>query len=213
MDKKLDKQAKETEKSKKKETKYLIYTLVIIIAIILIFVFSFRFFSEKNQNSYTYNGFDFVKTSDNMYQTKIQIRGQEENLYTLEFRYGPRDLEDIPVIGEPKYFLNANSMYIAFDPNEYNLSDVGLATADIQMNLVRVLNKKMVAACTNNESIDCKDVPIKNCENTQAPIIIVRHDPVTLIEQNGNCLIVQGKGMDVTKAANRLIYYLYGIMK
>jgi hypothetical protein len=146
-----------------------------------------------------------------MYQTQILIRGQEENLYNLEFRYGPKDLEDVPVIGEPKLFLRADAMYAVFDPYDYNLSSIGIATGDIQMNLARVLNKQIVAACTKNHT-DCLNVSIKNCTNTKAPVIFVRHDPVTLVEQRDNCLIVQGPGMDVTRAANRLIYYLYGIM-
>jgi len=196
---------------KEKDTfKYIIYGVIIIIGIVLILAFTSKFMDNENKDSYNYHGFEFIK-HNGMYQTQIQIRGQVGNLYNLEFRYGPRELLDIPIIGEPKYFLSPDTLYIAFDPTDDNLSSIGVASADIQMNLARVLEKKLVAACTQ-EHEQCVNVSIKNCNNTVAPVIIVKHDPVTLIEQDGNCLIIQGEDMDVTRAANRLVYYLYGIM-
>ena len=198
-------------KKKKDGLNYIIYGIVVVVAIVLILAFSSKFVGKEKLNSYRYNGFEFVEYN-NMYQTQIMIHGQAENLYNLEFRYGPRELEDIPIIGEPKYFLDPESMYIAFNPIDDNLSSIGVASADIQMNLIRVLEKKLVAAYTQESGENNSEVPIKNCNNTMAAVIIVRHDPVTLIEQDGNCLIVQGEGMEVTRAANRLVYYLYGIM-
>lgn len=197
---------------KEKDTfKYIIYGILIVIGIVLILAFVPKFMNNESEDNYNYHGFEFIKYED-MYQTQIQIRGQADNLYNLEFRYGPRELLDIPIIGEPKYFLTPDTMYIAFDPLDDNLSSIGVASADIQMNLIRVLQKKLVAAYTQSFGENNSEIPIKNCDNTIAPVIIVRHDPVTLIEQDGNCLIVQGEGMDVTRAANRLMYYLYGIM-
>ena len=198
-------------KPKKDSFYYIIYGVFIVIVIFLILAFGPKFLHKESEDNYNYHGFEFVK-ANNMYQTQIQLQGQEENLYTLEFRYGPRELEDVPIIGEPNYFLRPDALYVAFDATDEDLSTLGVASADIQMNLARVLRKKLVAACTNNKSADCVGIPIKNCTNTLSPVIIVRHDPMVSVEQNGSCLIVQGPGLNVTKAANRLVYYFYGIM-
>jgi hypothetical protein len=198
------------KKQKKDSFHYVMYGVMIVVGIFLILIFASRIVDDEGSEHYTYNAFEFVKVG-NMYQTQIQLLGKEQNLYNLEFRHGPKELEDIPIIGEPKYFLNADAMYVTFDPTDKNLSSIGVATSDIQMNLARVLEKSLVAACTQN-STGCENASIKTCDNTDAPVIFVRHDPVALVEQKDNCLIVQGKGMEVVESADRLLYYLYGIM-
>jgi len=197
----------------KETVKYIIYAVLGIIGVILILALlsNYRGSNEEgNENYYSYHGFDFVKQGD-MVQTQIQIKADMSKLYTIELRYGPRDLRNIPIIGEPKYFSLAEEMYVAFNPDDENLKYVALATADIQMNLIRVLNKKMIAACTK-ESEECEGTPIKNCENSELPIIIVRQDPVALVEQKGNCLYIQGPDIDMVKAADKFLLYFYGIM-
>lgn len=199
----------EDAKRDKAGIKFIIYGAIILVCIFLIIFFISKI-KVDNDSHYSYHGFDFIK-ANGMVQTQIQLKADRSKLYTIELRYGPRDLEDIPIIGEPKQFNLVDEMYIAFDPMDENLSTVGIATADIQMNLIRVLGKTMHAACTQ-ESEECGDAPVKNCENTKAPIIIVRHDPIALVEQKGNCLFVQGPGMDVVKSADKFLLYLYGIM-
>jgi hypothetical protein len=163
----------------------------------------------NNYQGYDYNGFSFIK-GNNMWFTQIQP--QEGNkLYTIELRYGPRELEEIPIIGNPKIFLTINKTYITFNPYGENLKYIGLAIADIDMNLIKVMGIEPIAACTKNHSA-CSDRPIKNCENTEAPVILVKQNQTTFVEQKGNCLILQGNGFDLVKAADRLLLYLYGIM-
>ena len=196
------------KKKKDKSLKYLIYGVTIIIAIFLILFIMGKILPQKD-GGYYYNGFSFVKGKD-MWFTQIQPPG-ENKLYTIELRYGPRDLEEIPIIGNPKIFLTINKTYITFNPEDNNLKYIGLAIGDIDLNLIKVLGIELVAACTKNHSA-CLDRPIKNCENTKAPVILVQQGPVAFVEQKGNCLIVQGNDFELVKAADRLLLYLYGIM-
>ncbi|MBW2985580.1 hypothetical protein KY313_02905 [Candidatus Woesearchaeota archaeon] len=196
------------KKKKDKSLKYLIYGVTIIIAIFLILFIMGKILPQKD-GGYYYNGFSFVKGKD-MWFTQIQPPG-ENKLYTIELRYGPRDLEEIPIIGNPEIFLTINKTYITFNPEDNNLKYIGLAIGDIDLNLIKVLGIELVAACTKNHSA-CSDRPIKNCENTKAPVILVQQDPVAFVEQKGNCLIVQGNDFELVKAADRLLLYLYGIM-
>tara|TARA_Y100000310_G_scaffold306585_1_gene347859 strand:- start:189 stop:788 length:600 start_codon:yes stop_codon:yes gene_type:complete len=195
-------------KKKNKSLKYLIYGVIIIMAIFAILFIIGKLFPQ-NYQGYDYNGFSFIKGKD-MWFTQIQPPG-ENKLYTIELRYGPRDLEEIPIIGDPKIFLTRNKTYITFDPYGDNLKYVGLAIGDIDLNLIKVLGIEPIAACTKNHSA-CSDRPIKNCENTNAPIILIQQDPISFVEQKENCLIVQGNGFELVKAADKLLLYLYGIM-
>ena len=196
------------KKKKDKSLKYLIYGVIIIIAIFLILFIVGKILPQKD-GGYYYNGFSFVKGKD-MWFTQIQPPGKNK-LYTIELRYGPRDLEEIPVIGNPKLFLTINKTYITFDPTDKNLKYIGLAIGDIDLNLIKVLGIEPVAACTKNHP-DCSGIPIKNCDSKESPVILVQQDPVAFVEQRGNCLIVQGNDLELVKAADKLLLYLYGIM-
>ena len=195
-------------KKKDNSWKYLVYVMLIIISIFII-LFIIEKLLPKNYQGYDYNGFSFIKGKD-MWFTQIQPPG-ENKIYTIELRYGPKELEDIPIIGEPKLFLTINKTYITFDPYNENLKYIGLAIGDIDINLINVLNIEPVAACTKNHS-GCSDRPIKDCDNTNYPVILVKQDPVAFIEQKGNCLIIQGNDFELVKAADKLLLYLYGIM-
>ena len=199
-------------KKKDKSLKYLIYGIVIIMAIFAIF-FIIGKILPQNYQGYDYNGFSFIKGKD-MWVTQIQPPG-ENKLYTIELRYGPRELEEIPIIGRPislfREIQKINKTYITFDPYGNNLKYVGLAIGDIDINLIKVLGIEPVAACTKEHSA-CNDTPIINCENTKAPVIFVKQDPVAFVEQKENCLIVQGNDFELVKAADKLLLYLYGIM-
>ena len=203
---------KETKKKEEKDSsiKYLIYAILIVIGLFLLF-FNLGKILPKNETSYTYNGFSFAKYGD-MWFTQIQPPGQNK-LYTIELRYSPRELEDIPIIGNPELFMNINTTYVSFNPEDDELKYVGLATADLQMNLIKVLGITPIAACSKNENNECpEDTPVKNCENTYAPVILLQQDPVAFVEQKDNCLIIQGNNFDLVKAADKLILYWYGIM-
>jgi hypothetical protein len=196
------------KKKKDKSLKYVTYSILIIISIFTIF-FIVGNLLPKNYQGYEYNGFSFIKGKD-MWFTQIQPPG-ENKLYTIEVRYGPKDLEEIPIIGNPELFLTINKTYITFDPGDKNLKYIGLAIGDIDLNLIKVFGIEPVAACTKNHPA-CSETPIKNCDNTKSPVILVQQDPVAFVEQKGNCLIVQGDNFELVKAADKLLLYLYGIM-
>ena len=195
-------------KKKDKSMKYIVYSMLTIILIFAI-LFIVGKLMPKNYQGYDYNGFSFIK-GNNMWFTQIQLPG-ENKVYTIELRYGPKDLDEIPIIGNPEIFLTTNKTYITFDPYDRDLKYIGLAIGDIDINLINVLGIEPIAACTKNHS-DCSNTPIKNCENTNAPVILVQQDPVAFVEQKGNCLIVQGDNFELVKAADKLLLYLYGIM-
>ncbi len=200
---------KEEVEKKGNEIKYIIYSIVSIIGIFLILLFASKL-SVGEEKHYVYNGFDFYKQNDVWY-TQIQPPG-EGKLYNLQLRYGPKEVEDIPIIGNPELFLGVNALYMSFDPYSENVQYIGLAIGDIDTALIKVGGIAIHTACTVQDNDACVNVSIKNCDNTNEPVIVVGQDRVAFVEHDGNCLKVYGKDMDVVRAADRLLLYWYGIM-
>lgn len=161
------------------------------------------------EEGYIYNGFSFVKVRDTWYtRLKRENTGQP---YHIEVRYGPRDIEDVPLTGDYTYLLTFNTTFITFDPTGKDFPHVALAAADISTNLARVFNITPFAACSKNETAVCASRPIVQCKQG-TPVIFIREDPVPAVVAKGTCITVQGSGFDLVKAANRLLFAWYGIM-
>lgn len=161
------------------------------------------------KEGYIYNGFSFVKVRGSWF-TRLQRKNTNES-YHLEVRYGPRDVEEIPLSGDYAYLLTFNSTFITFDPTGKDFPHVALAAADLSTNLVRVFNTTPVAACTLPDEKACANRPIITC--TQGvPTIFIKEDPVPAVTAQGTCITVQGEDFDLVKSANRLLLAWYGIM-
>lgn len=195
-------------------------TIIWIIAVIILLAAAVYIIKNPNiigqvihddESYYTYNGFEFAYY-DGMWNTQIQIGKQP---YLIPLHYGPRDLEDLYYRGEedPKIFLTVKANYITFDPDEEDLNYTALAVAELGLNMAQALNIKPIGACTKNITEGCSKRPIINCENdTEHAIIYLKQADETKVELKGNCLTVQGKGMDLIRAVDRLLLYWYGIM-
>jgi hypothetical protein len=206
-------------------------TLVIAIAFIIIGIGAFIFIGsavnvppptidqlhEQNlqgkldeELGYIYNGFSFVK-NDDFWHTQIK---DGNRLYTLTLRYGPNEVEDIPLGGPLNdTFFADKEVLIAFDPTREKQKYVGLAAAELSLSLSTAINKQPVAACTKNETLACNERPIVTCEDaTRAVIFLDEREPAGVFFE-GACIRVQGVGFDLLKAENRLLYQWYGIMR
>lgn len=218
----------EKKSEKNISDKILIVSVIIIIIIFFIAFFGFKYLSKseiktidelhllnmqgklKPEQGYIFKGFSFVKL-DTLWYTQIQV---ENRLYNIPIHFGPRDLKDIPIEGSynATLFDLSQGIYMTFDPLGNYLTYVALATGEIDQTLTKAFGKYPVAACIKNETEACKTRPIINCTNTKAPLIYVKEADETKVILNDNCLIVQGKGMEIVKAADRLLMRLYDIM-
>ncbi len=193
-----------------KETRAILW-VVCFIALFLIFVWSVKYIYPKQTiPHYTYNYFDFYYI-DGMWYTQIQLGKQPWN---IPLRYGPKDVEYIPVIGDPNVFLTAKGVYITFDPDSDDLNYTALATSELSLNLAQALNITPIGACTKNVTLACHNRTIVNCEidKKHAIIYLTQNSSFPIVEQKDNCLILKGKGFDLVKAVDRLLLYWYKIM-
>lgn len=157
--------------------------------------------------NYLYNGFSFVYVNGLWY---TQVQG-ENTLFDIPLHFGPKELEEILVIGGVDNSFRKNEVYITFNPLSQDMQYIALSSAELSLNLVKGLGIIPVAACIKNETDACKDRPIITCDSGEAAIFIKRANQ-TMVRLDGNCVILQGKGWGLVKATDRFLLKWYGIM-
>lgn len=201
---------KAVKQDTKKDTKKLVIAVLVIIGLFALFFVSKYIFSRgKIYPSYEYNGFEFVKMQG-LWHTDWQ-RGNE--IFRIHLRYGPKESEDIPVVSteEEEVFNVTNELYITFDPG-LSKKYVALAASELSLNFLKVFNATLIAACTKNITTACHERPIITCDNTEEAVIYLKESSPTKITLRSNCIIVQGEGEELVKAADKVIWIQYGII-
>lgn len=163
----------------------------------------------ETNNGYMYNGFVFIH-QDELWHTKWQAG---DTMLNLHFHYGPRDVENIPMIGALENTTNTVKFYITFDPTEKNISLIALASSELALNLVKGMNVQLTPACSKNETDGCLDRPIITCENTNKSVIFVKTSETAQVLLEKNCITVEGPGDDLLKAVDKFLYSSYNIIE
>jgi hypothetical protein len=208
-----EEEEKPTPEQSLKGIKWLILAIGIMGAVGLGMMFFYN--QGKNipseENAYSYNFFQFSRV-DGIWVTEAQ---SGRDLYQILARYGPKDVENIPVKGDIRAVLDKwGFFYISFDPGKEEQSYVAMANAEISTKLVAHFAKGLQTAC-NVDHPECERLSLvkANCDNSTLPVIFLKNDPGASIEVNGNCIVIQGEGEELVKAADRFVYSMYGIMK
>ena len=168
----------------------------------------------KPEQGYIYKGvYSFVKF-DNLWYTQFKSP-KGSRLYNVQFRYGPKDVEDIKISGKlnSSLFDNATSYYATFNPKGNDFSHVALAVGDFNQHMTNIFFKQPIAACDKNETFDCKNRPIVACNNTKDLVLYVTEDNKSKVYYNNNCIVVEGTGFDLVKEVDRVLYDFYEIIK
>lgn len=173
---------------------------------------------DHGKTNYIYNGYSFVNASG-FWHTQILVKSNETHNYlvNIALHYSPRELEDVHVLGSGD-FLYSNSTYITFDPAEGSRPEfayITIANTELSLNLYRGLGIFPIIGCTKNITAACSDRPIISCaDNSKDPIIYFKYkdegEPALIFDEN--CITVEGKDMDLLKAADKLLLILYKII-
>lgn len=207
-DKEIDKEDIDPEKAAKSGKIFIWGIVIVIIAVFLIFGYK-AINNEPNYPTLNYNNFEFVEI-DNTWHTQWKL---EDELFTLSFRFNPEEVEDLTIQGKLNESFNRKIVYVTFDPTkDANFSMLALAAADLALSMHKALGKEVIAACAVNGTDDCIDRPIVTCNDQNKSVLFLRESESTRITLNQNCIIIQGKGFEIVKAADRLLYQWYGIM-
>jgi hypothetical protein len=198
-------------KEDRKETKTLLIALAVIAILCGGFLIWIRIAKEKPPSypTYEYNGFTFTQI-EGLWHTEWQ-RGND--LYGVHLRYGPRESEDVPIerLSEGYFTIN-DSVYLTFDPGA-ELGHLAVASAELSLSLFKTFGLQPIAACTKNETVPCSKRPIITCQNTDEKVIYLRNADTAKVIINDNCMIIQGNKEDLVRAADKVIWTWYGIIK
>jgi len=230
---KIEENKEEVKDVKLKSDKILIIGAIIIV---LLFgaIFGLRYFNQEqpktiddlhelnlngkldDEKGYVYNGYSFVN-SDGVWYTQFKSPGGTI-LYNFNFRYSPRDLEDIKIKGklDIERFNDASQYYVTFNPLGNELTHVRLARLDYDVMMTRIFQKIPVSACDRNASnatTACLGIPIITCENTDDIVGYYKESDELSLEYKDNCIIISGSGFDFVKGVDRVLYNLYGVME
>lgn len=185
---------KRIPKLEKKSRKLFIPIFIALIMILSVLGFMWRGPSEEQ---YEYNNLLFTKVKNGW------VTYTDNKAFLLT--YSPEELKNITA----NVFLNnlnyAQIIFFSLNPEE----DVYQAVYDFQINMNNLFTPLLIPACTANVS-KCINITLKNCqdatENTK--IIIFKEENQTKITYKNNCLTIQGKGENLTKATDKLILTL-----
>jgi len=226
---------KEEIKDVKLKSDKMIIVIVALILIIFTAIFGLRYFTQeqpetiddlhelnlkgklKAEQGYLYKDvYSFVKFDDVWYTQFKSPKGTI--LYDFNFRYSPRDLEDIKIKGKLDIgkFNDASQYYVTFNPLGNHLTHIRLARLDYDVMMTRIFLKIPVSACDRNASnatTACLGIPIITCENTDDIVVYYKESDELSVEYKDNCIIISGSGFDFVKGVDRVLYNLYGIME
>jgi hypothetical protein len=220
IQKKDDRQEDDENKHSSSE-KYLVITLVSIVLIVIITLFAIKYMNRPEyitiedlharnlqgkldpDEGYVYNGFSFVKYQG-LWFTQVHIKGTT-NLYDIQLHYGPEEVKDIELIGDPSRFLSLPGIFVTFDPKGKDLAHVAVSAGEFSLVSAQVLNVTPISACTKNETAVCEGIDIVRCFDPYPVIYLEESDDTGVLVQD-NCIRVKGKGMDLLKATDRLLF-------
>jgi hypothetical protein len=239
----MNKEEKEIQQESKKDDSMSIKDAIIIIAgIIVIFsIFIFipmlinrqpqrpltlnemhllNYESEPTSESYIYNGFSFLKMPDPRTNIKFWYwQYQEEGkIYDIPMRQGPKEVEYVSWdVIEPLPDRDYQAFFITIDPEErdVNRAYLTLAVSELSEKFSKVKSYPMIAACTENKTLSCKDRPIINCDaNTEDNIIILyfKENAEPGITINKNCVTIKGTNETLIDSTNHFIYRMLGVI-
>ncbi|UCD03997.1 MAG: hypothetical protein JSW73_05705 [Candidatus Woesearchaeota archaeon] len=168
----------------------------------------YTFYYDPIENSYSI----FAKIEDNRIEyitdvkdatTRFAFRGDPRNISSINL---DEDVVDI--------ILNSNKIYLAYNPNEENLSKIAIAGIEIVRLTGNVFRIPSVEAYTEDADPVDPNVPLKTCEDATelTPIIFLEITDTTEIISEGNCIYVRGKNADeLIEASDKLGMNLVGV--
>ena len=171
--------------------------LPIFIALIMILSALGFMWKGPSKDQYKYNNLLFTKTK-NGWLTYVDNKA-------FLLTYSPRELENITAAISLNNLNYAQIIFFSLNPEE----DVYQAVYDFQTNMNNLFVPLLIPACTANVS-KCINITLKNCQDAteNAKVIIFKEENQTKITYKNNCLTIQGKGGNLTKATDKLILTL-----
>ncbi len=191
-----------------KELKSVLSVLLAFALIIGFTIYMYNNFFKPEPSKLTYNNFEFHKKQD-LWITDVQVGNK---IITIPLHYTPWETENIRINGSLHPSFNEDDLYITFDPENSNTTTMALAAGELSLNLAQGIRRDLISACSKNETEACALRPIITCENTDINVIYLKEAEEPYVKLEDKCITIEGKGMDLVKAVDKLLFYWYGIV-
>lgn len=212
---------KSEEEAKKKHRSRVIMGLVIAVIMVastigFALLESERVQQQQGENVTIYRNYTFIKTETG-WQTQFKINDQNITLNSFNL---PQDVENISMQGSPLLadFLN-KVIFITVN----NATDIEREAAMEYNALGKIALRMQLACSSNNENSSfCTEnnLPIKSCDDAdwQNTIIILEElqensSEQATIKYKNSCLEIKGKQDDLTKANEKALFTIFGIIE
>jgi predicted RNA-binding protein YlqC (UPF0109 family) len=158
-----------------------------------------------------YNNVTFYKNGQ-FWESRISVNDKPVD---ISIYYTPQELDAMDINIKKNEFAkilgSLRKVYISFNPNSENLSQVGIASASLAESLAKVYGVEPKGAVLEEQEGLYAD--IITCNLTDYPVVeIIEKDQDVSIEYEGNCLRIIGKDGDLVKATNKVLLGWYGIV-
>ena len=197
-----------------RSTKVFYGGIAVIVILFLALLLGGKYLAPGNTPAATtYNGYEFTK--DEIHWNFDWVK--DNTIYSIPLRFHPKDTEEVPVKGvlDPK-FNKLSPIYITFDPvsNKSNFSFLALGAGELSFSIAQALEKQVTPACTIDDgSPGCQKNPPVSCETSEGKaVIFIKTEGPTGIYIQDTCIVVQGEGMELLRAIDRLLYQWYGVL-
>lgn len=198
-------ESKEDEKRRTRRNQIIIG--VVLVGVMLFSVLGYGFQSQGNDNNkenvVTYNGFQFVGTSNGFWTLDL-------GSFQFGFSNTPKDVSQVngtvnllsSYSGQPLYIYSQNPQ----------------AEAEVYRNFNYIVLRSQYA-CLNSSNITFDTVadencdpawPIKGCENN---FLIIEESDTPEIIQEDNCVFLKGPSDELVKVADEFMFKAMGVMK
>ena len=166
---------------------------------------------EPKVQEVEYNYFKFKKAGP-VWDTLVMY---DDKLLQPSFRFLPTEIEEVPIEGRLDEAFGNETIYLTFDPladpNEFQT--LTIAVSEMGMNIVKGLERQIEAGCTQNETEACFNRTIVDCSNTEKSVIFFNPIEEPKVILRGKCIELRGKGFELVKSVDRVLYAWYGILK
>lgn len=198
--------AKERE-AKEQKTKRLLSILVVLILALSVVAFALISYNEEGQpGEERYRNYAFTREREG-WQTKV------DDFYLLT-TYLPQEVESINHSGIlQREDFESIIYFVAKTENERKAAN----ELDRALDLV-ALQKELACLPQDYNESACVNMTLKDCNNAgfiQKIVVFKENEETneTSIEYKSNCLTIEGNSMNIMRAADKVIFLLFGIIK
>jgi len=225
----IKKEGESDEKSDKSSDKFFFYAVAILVIVGLVVIYIPKWVINTEQldlealhaknlagkldedKGFVMKGRSFV-FFDNLWYAELSTPAGDRT-FNVPFHFSPREVAHIQPIGTLNFtkFQNYRTFYSVIDATDEEGGYLGVAKLETAQFLINAFGRTIVDGCIKNETLACSTRPIVQCNSTDLPVLYFASEDETNLLYIDNCAIISGRGAELLKATDRMLYDFLGL--